>query len=261
MIRSMAMAIADAQWELDKSSTVVTELMSGQRLLRDIDTGELINADGSIAWFDPVENTYKKKDIGGVVTNVNSEGTINPVVVDSRVFFGYTYETDEDSQVTKRIPQRLSMMELGFTPTFYQFVDTIIEVKIAIKITQNNDYERKNAYKSSYVNKDYGYRYNGWFSYYRFGNRTTTSTSQVDANYSNRYSYSVDGASLLRTKLVPIPPPAILEDRIRQLMEQEEAIADQALNAAVKKKNDGDGGDSNTVVEDNNNGLSNDGQS
>ena len=31
MIRSIALAIADAQWALDKSSMVVTELMSGQR--------------------------------------------------------------------------------------------------------------------------------------------------------------------------------------------------------------------------------------
>src|SRR5688572_31897194 len=31
--------------------------------------------------------------------------------------------------------ERLSMLELGFTPTFYQFIDTVIEVKIAIKIS------------------------------------------------------------------------------------------------------------------------------
>ena len=29
------------------------------------------------------------------------------------------------------------MIELGFTPTFYQFIDTLIEVKIAIKICRN----------------------------------------------------------------------------------------------------------------------------
>ena len=46
MIRSMALAIAQAQWELDKSSMTVTELMSGQRLLRDLDTGKLLDKDG-----------------------------------------------------------------------------------------------------------------------------------------------------------------------------------------------------------------------
>lgn len=49
----------------------------------------------------------------------------------------------------------------------------------------------------------------------------TVHTTQVDASYSNKYSYSVDGASLLRTKLSPVPPPAILEDRIREVMDLE----------------------------------------
>ena len=43
----------------------------------------------------------------------------------------------------------------------------------------------------------------------------------MDANYSNKYSYSVEGASLLRTKLVPVPPPSVLEDRIREVMQIE----------------------------------------
>ncbi|NJM78965.1 MAG: hypothetical protein HC854_03830 [Flavobacterium sp.] len=34
------------------------------------------------------------------------------------------------------LPQRLSMLELGFSPTFYQFVDTIIKVSISIKFTR-----------------------------------------------------------------------------------------------------------------------------
>ena len=47
------------------------------------------------------------------------------------------------------------MIELGFTPTFYQFVDTLIEVKIAIKISREiassttTKGERKTAGSSS----------------------------------------------------------------------------------------------------------------
>src|SRR3954452_13446142 len=87
MIRSIARAIADAQWALDKSSMVVAELMSGQRLLRDLDSGELLDAAG--------------------------QRTGTPTIVDSRVMFGYTYDADR-----KRVPTRVSMMELGFVPTF-----------------------------------------------------------------------------------------------------------------------------------------------
>ena len=248
MIRSMAMSIADAQWELDKSSTVVTELMSGQRMLRDLETGEIYSGTTSVAWFDSVSNSYVTRDLRtGAEKHVEND-TVNPTIIDSRIEFGYTYVTDSDGKNPKRIPQRVSMMELGFTPTFYQFVDTIIEVKIAIKITQNNENSTNHKRMYTTTDRDYGWRryYNrGWRSYYGYGNRTTATTSQVDANYANRYSYSVDGASLLRTKLVPTPPPAILEDRIRALMEEEQAYRESltkpdidALNAAKEEKDE-----------------------
>lgn len=122
MIQQMAMAIAEGQFALDKSSMLVSELMSGQRLLRDLDTGELTN---------PIVNTYQKD--GKTITEEI------PRVLDSRVYFGYTYseggKDEKGKPILVRTPNKVSMMELGFTPTFYQFVDTIIEVKIAIKIT------------------------------------------------------------------------------------------------------------------------------
>jgi hypothetical protein len=103
----------------------------------------------------------------------------------------------------------MSMMELGFTPTFYQFVDTIIEVKIAIKITSEREY----------TNKSKGRRTSASFG--RRGFRVTS--TPVDATYSSKYSYSAEGSSLLRTKLAPIPAPAILEERIRAMIEKAEA--------------------------------------
>jgi hypothetical protein len=197
MIRSIALAIADAQWALDKSSMVVAELMSGQRLLRDLDSGELLDAAG--------------------------QRTGTPTIVDSRVMFGYTYDADR-----KRVPTRVSMMELGFVPTFYQFVDTIIEVKISITIqattSTTNTTEQKRADAENRAAFTYQYAGNWWSNAgasTSVSNGTTVTTSQVNAAYANRYSYSVEASSLLRTKLVPVPPPAVLEERIRQLMEFE----------------------------------------
>src|SRR5258708_4317518 len=106
MIRQMAFAIADAQLELDESSVRVAELMSGQRPRRDAE-GNLVNAAG--------------------------EATETPEYIDSRVYFGHEMVNGVEQ------PARVSMMELGFTPTFYQFIDTIIEVKIAIKITSETE--------------------------------------------------------------------------------------------------------------------------
>lgn len=205
MIRSMAMAIADAQWELDKSSMVVSEMMSGSRPLRDLNTGELLNKSG---------NALKDgQDIG---------------MLDSRVYFGYEYDTN----LKKRTPKKVSMMELGFVPNFYQFVDTIIEVKIAIKTqgveqrNQNSEYNTSSSYDRESRDQYVGWS-GWWFNRYNYGNTKTkssyTTASHVDASYSQKYGYSVEGASLLRTKMVPVPIPSVLEDRIRDLMEKEAA--------------------------------------
>jgi len=106
---------------------------------------------------------------------------------------------------------RVSMLELGFTPTFYQFIDTVIEVKIAVKISNeiaSTTTVRGERKTSALV---FG---NGRLNY-------TVTTTPVDATYSTKYNFSSEGSSLLRTKLMPVPPPTILEERIRGLIEPE----------------------------------------
>lgn len=116
------------------------------------------------------------------------------------------------------IPARVSMLELGFSPTFYQFVDTMIEVKISIKYTQEGSYTRTtNTNKRSSSFKAGAMFIPGLGGGIAAGRAVTT--TQVNATYSQKYSYSAEGSSFLRTKLVPIPPPAILEERIRAQME------------------------------------------
>src|SRR6185503_11267902 len=84
MLKSMGLAIAQAQFELDNTSLRLARMMAGEEY--DVP--------------DPTpDNPDKTKKTRALVT-----------------FDG----------------QQLSLMELGFTPTFYQFVDTIIEVKVSI---------------------------------------------------------------------------------------------------------------------------------
>lgn len=172
LIRTMAMAVADAQFELDKSSLMVAELMSGQRPLRDLDTGQLVDESGAPA----------------------SE----PVLVDSRIQFGHDYVDG------KRVPRLVSMMELGFVPTFYQFVDTVIEVKLALKLNSSSATADPAAGglpgRSSQV---------------------ILSSTPVDGAYAASYGFNLEMASVFKTKLVPIPPPATLEARLRQLVQEE----------------------------------------
>lgn len=186
MIRDMAFAIADAQVELDEASMKVAEMMSGQVMTLS-------------------ENGYPVTSAG---VELSGPSPTNAHTQDTRVFFGFT--VDNSGQ---RVPVKVSMLELGFSPTFYQFVDTIIEVKIAIKITQESQYTQNTATNFNNTKKK------GLFK-----RGTTVQTSQVDASYSRKYTYSAEGSSLLRTKLVPVPPPGILEERIRAIMELERAL-------------------------------------
>lgn len=133
---------------------------------------------------------------------------------DSRVFFA---------------GREYSLIELGFTPTFYQFVDTIIEVKMAITMTTSRISTNSRTRTSSDTTKrdlteKSKHKVRSFFfsaditTSKKVGERTVANTSTVDATYSNKYDYTVEGSSLIRTKLVPVPPPAVLEERIRAVM-------------------------------------------
>ena len=107
--------------------------------------------------------------------------------------------------------ENLSMLELGFTPTFYQFVDTIIEVKISISLTmEEEDEESQKEFEGGASLRGIPF----------LGGGARMNASSVSASYAGRYQYTAEGASLLRTKLVTIPPPRVLEERIRQAMEE-----------------------------------------
>jgi len=224
MIRSMATAIADAQTALDTSSMRVAEMMSGRVIRRTRDGRTFVDSNNR-AYYD-----------------------------DRRVDFGYVYSaplSPNDEPVRK--PVRLSMMELGFTPTFYQFVDTIIEVKISVSVTGGTENESTSQYKSdsktdgtvdSYGSSGnyyygYGWGYGGAYSSsYSVGRTKSTrvQTSQVNAAYTSKFNYSAEGASLLRTKLVPVPPPAILEERIREVMSIERSYEQWKLLDSLRKQ-------------------------
>lgn len=96
-----------------------------------------------------------------------------------------------------------SLLELGLTPTFYQFVDSLIEVKISITVTSSTDRSETRTQASAGLAWD--------------GEGVSARVSSVNASYSSKYQYSAEGSSLVRTKLVPVPAPALLSQRILAL--------------------------------------------
>jgi len=104
--------------------------------------------------------------------------------------------------------ESLSMLELGFTPTFYQFVETNIEIKVSISVAEEKSEEsstsESNTETESKTSVDIG-----WFSV-SSSTKTTTKTSTVDARFASRFQYSADASSRVSTRIVCVPPPAPL---------------------------------------------------
>lgn len=99
----------------------------------------------------------------------------------------------------------ISLIGLGFNPPFYQFQESVIEVKMAITMATSSEFKVGVKAKAGY----------GPFS------------ASVNASYSRKYDYKVEGSSLLRTKLVPVPPPAGLQKYIDAMIEtRSKPIAD-----------------------------------
>jgi len=95
-------------------------------------------------------------------------------------------------------PFYTSMIGAGFQPTFYQFAETVIEVKIAISMSYESSSEYTYGSKTEVKNKK----------------KTFARTTTVDASYSSKYSYNAEGSSLLRTRLVPVPPNTVISQVI-----------------------------------------------
>lgn len=219
MIRQMAFAIAEGQMKLDANSIDVAEMMGGLKIVYD-DEGNP-NFDDSRIFFGydlmtiDQAKAYLTIDLG--LTVARRDAMLTQLTTQQQ-----TPANANTSTTLIRVPTRLSMLELGFSPTFYQFVDTIIEVKIAIKIVRS--YESTRAVKATSQQNSKSSGGGGIFVAIFGGKKTdesSVSTSQVDASYSSKYSYSAEGSSLLRTKLVPLPPPPVLEERIRRQMDED----------------------------------------
>lgn len=232
MIRQMAFAIAEGQYQLDENSINVAEMMGGLTTVYDEEGN--VTFDDSRVFFGYEYMTMKEANAFAVVDDALT-GTIGDDVLKLSDILEKIPDFDSSKDTEIRVPTRLSMLELGFSPVFYQFVDTIIEVKIAIKITRTREYTRTRSRKVTDRSNSHRRKRSFWGTKRNSSNRSQVATSQVDATYASKYSYTAEGASLLRTKLSPVPPPAMLEERIRGLMDNEEA---RRVASLEKKRKD-----------------------
>ena len=112
----------------------------------------------------------------------------------------------------------MSLLTYGLEPRFYEFTESIIEVKMAISMKRESSAEIKygSKFSLSSTTKISGSYSSGGLSSLLFGkvkvkaeNTTTVAySSTFDAKYNSKYSFSESGTSLLRTTLKPVPPPS-----------------------------------------------------
>jgi len=105
--------------------------------------------------------------------------------------------------------EEFPLIALGFYPPFYQFQESIIEVKMAITMATSSEFKLGVKAKA------------GWGPF----------SVSVNASYSRKYDYKVEGSSLLRTKLVPVPPPTGLEKYIEALVKAKSAALTEKVEA------------------------------
>jgi hypothetical protein len=94
---------------------------------------------------------------------------------------------------------KLTLLQAGIVPTFYQFTESVIEVKMSIssKVESQSEFEFGLETEAS--------------AGFLFASGSVS--SHVNFKTSNTFSYSAEGSSLLRTTLKPTPPPARMMPR------------------------------------------------
>lgn len=116
--------------------------------------------------------------------------------------------------------KEMPLLVYGLNPTFYEFTETVIEVKMSITMKIERSAQREFGKKFSISNKTEiktNFSAGGGLLGSLFGapkvsgsikNTTVVAyASTYNAKYSQKYSYRAEGASLLRTTLRPVPPP------------------------------------------------------
>lgn len=113
-------------------------------------------------------------------------------------------------------PANFTLLQAGLTPTFYQFTESVIEVKISI--SHRSEVSRETEVGAEFETS-VETEAEASANFFLFGGSasvktSTTFASHVNYKSSSTYTYSAEGSSLLRTTLKPVPPPARLIPRV-----------------------------------------------
>ena len=175
MVQNLAFAIARGQMALDRSSMETTRQLASEKVAIIEEIHEVI---------EPTFQTVQLSIDDGQGGQINSSVVITGAKITSE----------------STAPQDYTLLQAGLFPTFYQFTETEIEVKMSIS---------QKTSSSSELDVGASLSVQGGF-----GPVSVAFAAHVNYKTSNTYSYSAEGSSLLHTTLKPVPPPSRLTPRI-----------------------------------------------
>ena len=185
MIYKMANAIAQGQRRLDKSSLDTARALAKLRVSVIPDIYEIVEKKKLSDTLD-----------AGVELPGASTGNVETIAV----------RTESAKAVS------MTLMQAGLMPTFYQFTESLIEVKISISHRSSSSREFEVGAELEVSTEAEAHA--SLFGFGGSGSVSTTFASHVNYKTASTYDYSAEGSSLLRTTLKPVPPPARIMPRI-----------------------------------------------
>lgn len=154
----------------------------GQELL-DVPFPEMVASMGQ-----GIADAQNQLDMNSVeVAEILSETRIDVVPAITR-----TIDQDGEVSYSSAEPIETSLLQVGLTPTFYQFSEATIEVEMDIKTTTERE-----------TNIEVGAKARAGFGLYG-------ASVQTDVSHNRKFGKEVHGTSKLKTTMVPVPAPPYL---------------------------------------------------
>lgn len=158
LIRNLAFAIAEGQLELDRAAIETLRFLMQSKVPIVTEVAEII---------EPAVHTVSVAGQDIPITGVTVRASGAP-------------------------PVEMTLLQAGLMPTFYQFTEATIEVKLSITMKQSQEPQKSNPGPVALAARVSPIR---------------AFASPVNYRTANTYSYSAQGSSVMRAILKPVPPP------------------------------------------------------
>jgi hypothetical protein len=191
MVARLGMGIAEAQASLDRNSirtlqelnaeeSEVDVVTSVTKFIREVDANGTADQPDGFSWSTTGgEAPEWLKQIDAEDGNGRTEKKNRPVMVPEIVYATNT--------------TKMSPLQLGLMPTFYQFSEATIDVSMDIATKSESE-------TGGSVSASAGGRFGLWGA-----------SVKTEAKHNRKFGKTVEGSSRLTTTLVPVPPPERLQ--------------------------------------------------